>query len=59
MTTGGQGVDIGALVKIYKEALKKGDSHRVDLTAAAIKVTARAEAALAEARILARVATDV
>ena len=52
-------VDIGALVKIYKEALKKGDSHRVDLATNAIKVTARAEAALAEARILSRVANDV
>jgi hypothetical protein len=59
MTTGGQGVDIGALVKIYKEAMKKGDSHRVELTATAIKVHARAEAALAEARILSRVAIDV
>jgi hypothetical protein len=53
------GVDINALVKIYKEALKKGDSQRVDLTVAAIKVTARAEAANAEARILSEVAVNV
>jgi len=52
-------VDIGALVKIYKEALKKGDTQRVDLATTAIKMTARAEAAMAEARILQRVAIDV
>jgi hypothetical protein len=59
MEKGSSGVDISALVKIYKEALKKGDSHRVDLTTTALKATARAEAALAEARILATVAVDV
>ena len=52
-------VDISALVKIYKEAVKKGDSHRVDLAASALKSTARAQAALAEASVLARVAIDV
>lgn len=59
MAMGDSGVDINALVKIYKEARKKGDSQRVDLTVAAIKMTARAEAAMAEARILSEVAVDV
>jgi hypothetical protein len=52
-------IDVGALVTIYKEALKKGDTQRMELATAAIKMTARAEAALAEARILQRVAIDV
>jgi hypothetical protein len=52
-------VDIGALVKVYKDAVKKGDSQRVELAATALKMTARAEAALAEARVLSRVAIDV
>ena len=52
-------VDIGALVKIYKEAVKKGDANRAELATSALKLTARAEAALAEARILSKVAVDV
>jgi hypothetical protein len=52
-------VDIGALVKIYKEAMKKGDNQRAELATSAIKMAAHAEAALAEARILQRVAIDV
>ena len=52
-------IDIGALVRIYKEAVKKGDSQRAELATSAIKLTARAEAALAEARILSKVAVDV
>ena len=31
MATDNPSVDIDVLVKIYKEAVKKGDSHRVDL----------------------------
>jgi hypothetical protein len=52
-------IDISALVRIYKEAVKKGDSQRAELATSAIKLTARAEAALAEARILSKVAVDV
>jgi hypothetical protein len=52
-------IDIRALVRIYKEAVKKGDSQRAELATSAIKLTARAEAALAEARILSKVAVDV
>ena len=52
-------VDIAALVKIYKEAVKKGDTQRAELASSALKLTARAEAALAEARVLSRVAVDV
>ena len=59
MAMANSNVDINALVKIYKEAMKKGDSQRVELTVAAIKITARAEAAMAEARILSEVAIDV
>ena len=53
------GVDIAALVKIYKEAIRKGDTQRAELATSALKSTARAEAALAEARVLSRVAVDV
>jgi len=52
-------IDVSALVKIYKEAVKKGDTHRAELATSALKLTARAEAALAEARVLSRVAIDV
>lgn len=52
-------VDVNALVKIYKEAMKKGDSHRMELAVSAIKVAAHAEAAMAEARALSQIAIDV
>ena len=52
-------VDIGALVKIYKDAMRKNDTQRAALATSAIKMAAHAEAALAEARILQRVAIDV
>jgi hypothetical protein len=59
MATDNPSVDIDALVKIYKEAVKKGDSHRVDLASSALKSAARAQAALAEASVLSRVAIGV
>lgn len=59
MANNNPSVDVTALVKIYKEAVKKGDTHRAELATSALKMTARAEAALAEARVLARVAIDV
>ena len=59
MATKNPSDDISALVKIYKAAMKKGDSHRVDLAASALKSAARAQAAIAEASVLSRVAIDV